>query len=246
MIRRIVVALIALLVAAVGGVLTFLYAQGADERAMAELAPQQVLVVAEPIPAGTPSESIARSLTIVEIPAAAVVPGGVTDLADVEGLLTSADLHVGEQLLTSRFLAPEAVNEAVEVPADMHQLSLQLETRRVIGGELRPGDTVGVFLSGTVTSGTSVESESMDLTHLILHKVLVTAVKGAAGVVTNEDGDEVEQGAADSIMVTLALSPADAEQVVFGMEFGNIWLSLEGPDVPEEGTRTVSPTEAFQ
>jgi len=245
-IRRIIVALVALLVAAVGGVLTFLYASSADQRAIANMAPQQVLVVAEPIAEGTPSEAIARSLTVSEIPSAAVVPGGVTDLADVEGLVTAADLHPGEQLLASRFVAPEAVNQEVEVPADMHQLSLQLETRRVIGGELRPGDTVGVFLSGTVTTGTSVESQSMDLTHLILHKVLVTAVEGAASTVTNEDGEDVEQAAEDSIMVTLALSPADAEQVVFGLEFGNIWLSREEETVPEGGTRIVTPLEAFQ
>ncbi|MGM1028535.1 MAG: Flp pilus assembly protein CpaB [Actinomycetota bacterium] len=246
MIRRIIVALVALLIAAVGGVLTFLYAAGADARAMASMSPAQVLVVAEPIPAGTPAESIARSLTVTEIPSSAVVPGGVTDLGEVAGLLTTTDLQPGEQLLASRFAAQEALAEVVEVPADMHQLSLQLETRRVIGGELRAGDTVGVFLSGTVTTGTSTENSSVDQTHLILHKVLVTAVTGGAAVTTDESGEEVEQEAEDTIMVTFALSAADAEQLVFGAEFGTIWLSLEGAEVPEQGTRLVIPQEAFQ
>ncbi len=246
MIRRLIIALVALLIAAVGGVLTYLYAANADARALANVSPVQVLVVAEPIAAGTPSESLARSLTVAEIPSAAVVPGGVSDLADVAGLLTTTDLHPGEQLLASRFDAAEAIAEVVEVPADMHELSLQLETRRVIGGQLRPGDTVGVFLSGTVTTGTSTENTSVDQTHLILHKVLVTAVTGAAGHITDENGDEVEQEAADSIMVTFALSAADAEQLVFGAEFGTIWLSLENAQVPENGTRLVTPLEGFQ
>ena len=246
MIRRIIVALVALLIAAAGGVLTFLYASGADARAMADMAPARVLVVAEPIAAGTPADAIAESVSVAELPAAAVVPGGVADLADVAGLLTNADLQPGEQLLTTRFESPDGVPEVVEVPPNMHQLSLQLETRRVIGGELRPGDTVGVFLSGTVVTGTSTENSESDQTHLILHKVLVTAVTGASGVVTDENGDEVQQEAEETIMVTFALSAADAEQLVFGAEFGQIWLSLEGADVPEDGTRLVTPVEAFQ
>lgn len=244
MIRRIVIALVAVLIAAVGGVVTFLYASSADTRAVARMAPTQVLVVAEPIAAGTPSESLVRSLTVAEIPTAAVVPGGVTDLAEVAGLLTTTDLQPGEQLLAARFEAPESLAQVVEVPEEMHELSLQLETRRVIGGELRAGNRVGVFLSGSPAAADGADGQ--DQTHLILHKVLVTAVAGAATAVTDENGEEVEQAAADSVMVTLALSPADAEQLVFGLEFGSIWLSLEGPAVPETGTRMVTPLEAFE
>lgn len=246
MIRRLIVTLLAVVVAAVGGVLTFVYASGADARAMANMAPTRVLVVAEPIPAGTPAESLTASVVVEEVPAAAVVAGGVADLAEVAGQLTTADLQPGEQLLASRFDAPEAIPEVVEVPANMHQLSLQLESRRVVGGELRAGDTVGIFLSGTVVSGTSTESTESDQTHLILHKVLVTAVTGASSVTVDEDGNEVQQEASDNLMVTFALSAADAEQLVFGAEFGQIWLSLEGADVPEDGSRLVTPVEAFE
>lgn len=241
MIRRLVIALVALLFATVGGVLTFLYASAADARAMARMEPTQVLVVAEPIEAGTSADAIARSVAVTELPAAAVVPGGVTDLADIAGLELIADLQPGEQLLSSRFVAPEAVPDEVEVPANMHQLSIQLEPRRVIGGVLEPGDTVGLFLSGSVTGG----GATVDQTHLILHKVLVLDVQGAAGVTTDENGEEVEQEAAESLMVTLALSAPDAERVVFGAEFGSIWLSLEGAEVPQDGTRIVTPVEAF-
>lgn len=246
MIRRIVVALVALLIAAVGGALTYLYAAGADARAMARLDPVQVLVVAEPIEAGTAAEEIVRSVSVSELPSAAVAPGAVTDLSEVAGLLVSADLQPGEQLLSSRFVAPEAVQGEVEIPLDLHQLSIQLEQQRVIGGELRAGDTVAIFVSGSVSGSTEDGEEAeADMTRLLLHKVLVTAVHGAAAVTTDENGEPVEEAAADSIMVTLALSAADAELVVFGQEFGSVWLSLEGEDVPEGGTRVVTPEEVF-
>lgn len=248
MIRRLVIALAALLIAAIGGVLTFLYASGADARAMARMEPVQVLVVAEPIAEGTPAEDISRSLVVSEVPAAAVVPGGIADLSEVAGLLTTTDLHPGEQLIASRFVAPEAVSGEVDVPADMHELSIQLETQRVIGGDLQPGDTVGVFVSATIeTTVPGAEATAPEtVTHLVLHKVLVTDVQGGMSSSTNENGEAVEQGPADSIIVTLALSPADAEEVVFAQEFAEIWLSLEGPEVPEDGTRLVDAGVIFE
>lgn len=242
MIRRLVITMVALLVATIGGVLTYVYAAGADARAMARMTPTQVLVVAEPIEAGTSAETLARSVTVTELPAAAVVAGGITDLGDVAGMVTSADLLPGEQLMASRFAAPESLERVVEIPEDMHQLTLQLDARRVVGGQLRPGDTVGVFFSASIET----PGGEIDQTHLILHKVLVTAVEGAAGVTTDEDGEEVEQAAAESLMVTLALSAADAEQVVFAHEFGFVYLSLESSNVPESGTRIVTAVEGFE
>ncbi|KAA6432111.1 Flp pilus assembly protein CpaB [Agrococcus sediminis] len=246
MIRRLIVALVALLIAAVGGVLTYLYAAGADSRAMARMTPTQVLVVAEPIEAGTAADAIARSVVVSEIPQGVVVPGAVTDLADVAGLIASTDLLPGEQLLASRFVEPETLDGEFEVPLDMHQLSIQLDRQRVIGGELRPGQTVAVFVSGTVTgSGPDGSDAEADMTRLLLHKVLVTAVHGGSSITTDESGEEVEEAAADTLIVTLALSAADSELVVFSQEFGSVWLSLEGAEVPEGGTRVVTPEEVF-
>lgn len=231
MIRRIVVGVLALMLAAIGGVLTYVYAAGADARALARLQPVQVLVVAEPIPEGTPTEAISRSLAVAEVPGPAVVPGALTDLSLIEGQVTTADLQPGEQLLASRFAAPEAVPGDDSVPAGMHQLTILLEPRRVIGGELRAGDAVGVFASAADVSQT----------RLILHKVLVVDVVGGITTATDEQGQEIQQGPAEAIMVTLALSAPDSELVVYAAEYDRIWLSIEPEDASEEGTRIVTP-----
>jgi pilus assembly protein CpaB len=44
-----------------------------------------------------------------------------------------------------------------------------------------------------------------------------------------------------SLMVTLALSAKDAETVVFGMEHGSLWLSLETEGDEAGGTRVLEP-----
>lgn len=237
MLRRIIIGALALILAVVGGVLTFVYAKGADQRAMAQLQPAQVLVVAQPIAAGTPAEAIGESLEVREIPTAAVVPGALTSIGDLGGRVTTADLQPGEQLLESRFAMPEeaALSNAVEIPQGMHQLSLLLEPRRVLGGTLQPGDTVGVFVSQDGIGS-----------HIVQHKVLVVDVVGGPTTVVDENGQEVEQGPAGDVLVTLAVPAADAEELVFAAEYSRIYLSLEAPDAPEEGTRVVDPEVIFE
>lgn len=228
--RRIVAGLIALVLAAAGGALLFRYTTLADERAMAGMTPTPVLVVTEPIAEGTATDKLARSVTLTSLPARAVVRDAVDSLAELQGQVTTVDLKPGEQVLASRFADPASLlapNE-VAVPAGMHELSVQLEPQRVVGGQLEAGDTVGVYLS--------VEQNEAAFSHLSLHKILVTRVEGATA--SAEQGDAPGAGNPTStIMITLAVSGPQAEQVVFAAEFGHIWLSAEPAQADIRGTR---------
>lgn len=119
---------------------------------------------------------------------------------------------------------------AFEIPDGLHQISIQLEPRRVLGGHLAAGETVGVF--------TSVEGE----TDLVLHKVLVTRVSGGAIEATDE---EPAQGPAESLMVTLAVNAADAAKIVWAAEYYPIWLTLEPADAPDDNPPVVTAENVF-
>ncbi|MGC0272385.1 Flp pilus assembly protein CpaB [Pseudactinotalea sp. Z1739] len=225
--RRPIAAVVALVLAAGAAAVVINYVSGADERAMAGMSPTSVFVVSEPVPEGTPSEDLTEYLTVAEVPTAAVVPGGVQDLDEVAGQVTTAALQAGEQLLAARFAPPEEEAEAFQVPEGFHQVSVQLPANRVIGGHLVAGDTVGIFISDE------------DETHLRLHKVLVTRVHGGATINESDDGEEQTQEASSSLMVTFAVSAPDAEILVNAAEFRGIWLSLEPADAPEGDTRVV-------
>ncbi|AEG42910.1 Flp pilus assembly protein CpaB [Isoptericola variabilis] len=233
--RRIIATVLAALLAIVGGALTYVYASGADRRAMADLEPTTVLTVTEVVPAGTPAEEIGDRVEERELPAGAVVDGALTDLAVVEGRVATTDLLPGEQLLAERFVAPEE-QSAIEIPPGFHQVSVQLPTQQVVGGRVQRGDTVGVFVS------LSGEEKT---THLVFHKVLVTDVRGGVQPV-EQDGDEAESEPAEAVMVTLALSPADTEKFVYAAQYESVWLSLEPDDAPEDGLRRVTPEVIFE
>ncbi|MCH8563447.1 RcpC/CpaB family pilus assembly protein [Nesterenkonia sp. YGD6] len=212
------------------------YVNQADERAMADMSPETVLVVTELVPEGTPAGELSEFVASDEVPSAAVVPAGIDSLEEVAGQVTIAPLYPGEQLVAGRFASPEDLEGAgaVEVPEGFHEITVQLPTTRVVGGHLEAGDTVGFFLTS--------ESE----TELALQKVLVTRVQGGVSVVEEEDGTETTQPAADTLMVTFAVEVADAKLVANAAESLGIWLSLEPEDGPEDTSGSVTPEDIFE
>ncbi|SDH66570.1 Flp pilus assembly protein CpaB [Agrococcus jejuensis] len=232
MIRRVLVIASALVLAIVGGVVTFSYASGADARAMAGLEPTPVLVVVEPIAQGTPASAIADAVELDELPASAVAPGALTDLGDIADQVATSDLVVGEQLLASRFAAPDDLGGAVEVPEGMHLLTFDLEARRVVGGDVQAGDRVGVFVS---------DGDPLNpATRLVQHRVLVVAIAGGASTTTNaETGEQTEQAAQPMISITLAVDATAAQQLVYSAEYELLYLSLE-PEGAADGPGVIT------
>src|SRR4051794_21596166 len=204
--RRLLAALAALVLALVGAVVLVAYVRGADARALAGVQTVEVLVVDQPVPAGTPGDQLAELVRADLVPAKSAVPGRVTSLASLAGKVAAVDLQPGEQLLASRFADPGSPRAAgtVEVPAGDQEVSVLLEPERAIGGRVAAGDTVGVYVSITLPDGTG-------LTHAVLHGVLVTQVQGAPAAATSTTDTAADDGSAaaapaESLMVTLAVT----------------------------------------
>ena len=237
--RRLLAALAALVLAATGAVVLLAYVRGADARALAGVQTVDVLVVDRPVAEGTPGEELAELVRTERLPAKAAVPGAVTDLGELAGRVATVDLQPGEQLLAARFAVPEdlGVPGTVPAPEGAAEVSLLLEPQRAVGGRLAAGDTVGVHIS--------LDGQ----THAVLHRVLVTQVQGAPAPAAEAEGTETASsgGAAPSasLMVTLGLRPEAAEAVVFGMEHGTVWLSLEPEGVDTSGTEVLTPATVY-
>lgn len=251
MTRRIIAIIAALVLAAVGSVLLASWVRAADRRAVAELAPMEVLVATGAIAEGTPAETVASMVEVRPLPGTAVAPTAVKSLEDISGLVAATPIEAGEQLLTQKFVEPAALErpDEIEAPAGMHEISVQLEQRRVVGGRLQAGDTVAVFVSLTV--------DSVQQTHLVLSKAVVTRVDGGIAPTPTETPSEdpadsspgQPQGAPagnGQVMVTFALAAADAEKLVFGTEWGTIWLSKEPLDATTDGTRVLDGGSYYQ
>jgi pilus assembly protein CpaB len=238
-VRRLLAAFAALLLLVVGTAVLVAYVHGADNRALAGVRSVDVLVADELIPVGTPADELDGLVRTETVPAKSAVAGRVTDLDALTGRVATVDLLPGEQLLVARFAQPDDLQSAgtVAVPAGLQEVSVLLEPQRAVGGRLAAGDTVGVVVSLTFEDGTSA-------THAVLHDVLVTQVQGAPAPAESTDEPETASSGtpapSGSLMITFAVTAAQAEAVVFGVEHGTLWLSLEPEGAQTDGTDIVT------
>ncbi|UKA61881.1 Flp pilus assembly protein CpaB [Arthrobacter sp. FW306-04-A] len=225
----------ALLLAVVGAVLLVVYVQGADARAAKGMEPTDILVVRDAIPAGTKAEDLGNKVQLKSIPQSAVAAGALHELSGQNGKVTSVSLAPGEQLIASRLVAPgELVPGTVPVPDGMTEVTFLLTPERILGGRLAAGDKVTVYSSfktdEAMPTGTNIPAGSKQSTGLLFHDVLVTAVQQAppqtqkAGSTSTDPAVAMPNGSA---FVTVARSDADASKMVFGSEFGTLWLAKQ-------------------
>jgi pilus assembly protein CpaB len=251
--RKIIGVLAALLLAGIGTAALVIYVESAKDQAVASEAMVDVYVVGDTIPKGTPVTDIVHSVDVTQVPKKVLADDAVTDLDSVDDSLVAAvDLEPGEQLLSSRLVAPGQLGRG-SVPAGLQELTVSLDPTRAVGGALHVGDTVGVVLSFEPFDLPDTDNQSPNMTHLTFHKVQVTAVQFAEGDTATAatdgegtDGDTAAEPApANQVLVTLALSSPQVEQVVFAAEFGHIWLTAENADADESGTRVVTLGEVY-
>lgn len=252
--RKLLGAVAAVLLAAIGTFVLVSFVRGAEQRALAGERLTQVYVVASPIEKGTQGEALRELLTVERVPLKVRAAGAISDLTDIDDKVTAVDLLPGEQLVEARFIDPEDVSAGqVDVPDGLLETTLSLEPQRALGGNLRPGDTVALTASfepfdieGTVDEkGQPLDEDGKktgNTTHIILHKVLVTNVQGGLPAPGEEDenaptGANAQAAAGANLMVTVALDAPSVERVVFASEFGLVWLSAEPEDAPEDGTK---------
>jgi pilus assembly protein CpaB len=142
--RRSVGILAAVILATIGTVALVGYVQSVKDKAVAEEAMLSVYVVDKLVPKGAAAETIKSSVSIEQIPARLEQPGAIDDLKEVGANVAAADLQPGDQLLAARLVPRDQV--AVEVN-DKVQISAMLTPERAVGGSLKKGDLVGVYLS---------------------------------------------------------------------------------------------------
>lgn len=257
--RRVIGVAVAIILALVGMVGIVAYVDGAEERAASGEQVAEVFLVTRRVPPGTAGEDIGRYIELDTVPQKLVTRGTVGRVEDVEGLVAEVEILPGEVLSINRFVEPTVferdANRVVDIPPGLQEVTLALTPERAGGSLLVPGDTVGVIMSFEpfdITSEVPVEVDGIvvppngstpNTTTVAIHKLLVTNVQleQVPQVVEregigDEDDEEVRLVPSGNLLVTLAVDTATAERLVFGAEFGLIWLSNEGPDAIEAPT----------
>jgi pilus assembly protein CpaB len=253
-VRRILGTLLAV-VLGVGGVLLLVgYVRGAEERALAGEELVTVLVAERAIERGEDAGLLTEAVREVEVPVKVRPDDAVTDLAALDGLTAAVDLVPGEQLLMSRFVAPQELeaNRRIEAPSDTIEVTISLTPERAVGGQLSPGELVAVFASFDPFDITAVEpgegqpagvfepGEEGETTY-----VGTTEGEGAPPRTPNSTGLLVHKVMVTNIQIEQLPRTADEEDLGTDVpDFaptGNLLITLAVP--PEDAQRVVFTAE---
>lgn len=179
---------------------------------------QLVVTAAIAIPFATKVEG--RHLKLTEIPEGVSPAGAYTDLADVEGKVSTTSIARGEILVAERFASHSRGSTlAALVAPNMRAVTVRVDDVIGVGGFLLPGNTVDVVAARK-------NRDQRAITETILKNIKVLAVDQDAAT---EENEPVIVRA-----VTLEVTPKDAEKVVKARTEGSIQLTLRNPEEEEE------------
>ena len=245
--RTMVGVIAAVVLALVGGLLLW-QSSGTEETeaTQAPAEPVQVLVAARDIDRGTSAADMAENafayVRVAEIPADQVLPGALRSVEDLAELglgrnVTMTVTPVDGQLTADTFIVPGTQQRAaIEVAANLFQVTVQLEPQRALGGgdNIVPGQTVAVIGSFDPSG------EEPGQTVVILDEVEVTNVQQNE-LLTPEQlaRDPLAPTLASSspVIVTLGVEIEDLERLTYAIEFGRIWLADQGTEAVLDGSQ---------
>jgi pilus assembly protein CpaB len=224
--RRIALLIAAVIIAAVGTSLVFVYANNANDRALADQNPHQVLVAKNTIAAGTTvSDAIAHGdLQLKSLPGSAIIPGALSDLSTMATQVALTPIYPGQQIIAAEFgSATQASSSGLALSKGDIAISVQLADPNRVAGFVQPGSDVAVFLSGA-NPAASAANAAGPTTRLLLPKVEVVAV-GPTTVAPAEAGKANPEAVSRALM-TLAVTQNEAEKIITAQSTGTLWFGL--------------------
>jgi pilus assembly protein CpaB len=195
-----------------------------------EVASVQVVVAAQPMKLG--QRLTTENMRLVNWPAKSPVGGGFNKMEDLvnRGLLVNVEEN---EPITANKVAPLEAGAGLPptIPAGMRALSIRVNEVIGVAGFVVPGSKVDLMC--TIGEGPG------KITRVVVSDLLVLT----AG--TRFDQEQARKGTAmPSSVVTLLVTPADAEKITLAEAEGNLMLTLRNPLDTEptktEGIRTAA------
>ena len=230
--RRTILLIAALVVAALGTALVFMYANRADERAQAGAEQVQVLVATTGIAAGTTGAAVTESGTVElkTLPAASVPPGALSDLTPVTDLITISTIFPGQVLIEPMFGTQQETSGGLTLPEGKVAVAIVLGDPQRVAGFVNPGSEVAIFRTGVPApdpaAGADAEAGTPE-TSVLLDRVQVIAVGPTTiSSTTTTDGQTTNTEAIPTAILTLALDQEQAQKVILSTTDGQMYFAL--------------------
>jgi pilus assembly protein CpaB len=220
--RRTVLLVAALVIAALGTSMVFLYVHGLDDQASHKQDPVSVLVAKKPIDPGTTYKDASDQASFEQktVSRDDLVVGALGSTAPLAGKVTTTTIYPGQQIIPQMFGDSGEVS-TLSVPDDMLAISVQLDDPAQAAGFVDAGTNVAIFLTSDTKGGS---------TRLLLPKVLVLAIGNKTSTPQDSTTTGTEAASVPTNILTIAVNQEDSQRVRFGSTHGRLTLGLLGKD----------------
>ena len=174
-----------------------------------------VIVAANDLQVGARVEE--RDIKVIRIPASELPPGAPRKRSDVIGHGVIIPISKGEFILPNR-LAGENAGSGLPslIPPGMRAVSVRVNEVVSVAGFVTPGTRVDVLLTGT--PGTASEQQT------------TTVLQNIAVLASGHTLERTSTGEAqNTAVITLLVTPEDAERLTLASSEGHIQLALRNP-----------------
>lgn len=226
---------IAVALAVVAALLTSFYVTNFQRNVRKDETNVPVFVAKQDIPSGTAGADIVRRglLEKTEIVRRSVVPGAISNPAQIDELVATQPIYAGEQVTTRRFATPAQRGIKAQLTGTMRAFQLPGDQNQLLSGTLKAGDRVDVVASLQINP-----NQDIYYTRTILRDIEVLKAPSTAST-----GERLSPRAASSY-VLLAIADNQVPKLFHAQKHGEWSLQLRPPvkssDSPEAITTAVS------
>jgi pilus assembly protein CpaB len=222
--RRRILLVAAVLVAAMGVALVFVYVKGADTRAEQRFETVQVLRATSLIETGESLEDAqaAGKLALQAVANDQLLDGYQENTESLAGTVALAPIYPGEQIIAAKFGATAVAQSSLQIPDGKLAVSVNLTDPARVAGFVNPGSEVSIFLSSTDPSS------GKQFTRLLMDRVTVLGV-GSTTPVSTTTTDESGASTTEQLprtLLTLALDQRQAERLLYSTTVGELAFGL--------------------
>jgi len=192
-----------------------------------------VLVAKADIPKGVVVE--ADMLETAVVPNKYKQPQAVSSLDRISGMVATAPISKGEQVTLSKLVYPREAGRgglAASTPFGKRAVTISADNIATLAGMINPGDYVDVIAMLPIPVQTAEGKQAAQVAAIpLFQNVLVLAVgQDMGGPAVAESGRyKKEEKKEASPLITLALSPQEANLISFVQEQGKTRLILRSP-----------------
>ncbi len=234
--------------AAIAGVLVWKYLTNADSRAEKDKHLVSVLVAKTQIDRGAlfDQQLSSNNFETKQIPQDSLPPNYIKPasndqlLAVYKGKVAATTIYTGTPLVSDQWVSATNIISTVSgaIPKGSQAITMSLDQNHAVGGFVTPGDRVNVILNFSITDDKGQDT-GHKATAFLLPGLKVLAV-GSSTVLPQTTGGNTANttpGASTSTtsqiqpssLITVQVTPRQAEQIVQGTTLGTVWLSLNPP-----------------